>query len=330
MIRAMRRVVTIAIVVSALMGGTRAGAISLSPTDWSSRVTSIEPTRDLVELDIIGGDAMARLTAAPGHQVMIRGYENEPYLRIDPDGSVWENLRAPSCSLNRTETGTTVDPTADATAEPEWRRIGSDGVALWHDHRVHPMPGVTEDQDWTIALTVDGASTTIHGRLERLPSHSPVIELVLSMVVMLGVLAVGWRSPARSSRITALVASAIGSTIAVADWLRTPAGLDPNWAPTIVMVLALVLAIAGSTERARRSARALAALLAASLALTAGWVVWSVPALTAAFVPGAFTAPVTRAAISLVAGLVLCGAVLLVRSGGVELAPDQAESASTA
>lgn len=295
-----------------------AGAVSLEPTDWRSEVTSMEPATEVVTLDIIGGDALAALRVEPGHQVMIRGYENEPYLRVDPDGSVWENVRSPSCSLNRSTYGDgPLDESADAEAEPEWRQIGDGGVARWHDHRIHPMPGVTEDLDWAIALTIDGSSTTIHGRLARQASPSPVPWYAIAIAVAVGTVVLGRRDPLRWARLGAVVAAIAATVLTTADWATTPTGIDRPWLELIVTLTASIAAIGALLWRDRLAPRATIGAIGASLALTTGWVVTSLPVLSAAIVPGAFTAPISRSVVAIVGGLVLAAAGLLVLSGGI-------------
>lgn len=289
----------------------------------------MEPATDVVTLDIIGGDALAALRVEPGHQVMIRGYENEPYLRVDPDGSVWENVRSPSCSLNRTIFGTgPIDEDADADATPEWRQIGSGGVARWHDHRIHPMPGVTEDLDWVIALTIDGSSTTIHGRLARQPSHSPLPWYACAIAIAIGVVVLGRRDPLRCARIGAASAAIAAMLLTTADWLATPAGISRPWLELIITFAASMAAIGSLVWRDRLGPRSTTIALGAALALTAGWIAKNLPALSAAIVPGAFSASVTRTVVAVVGGVIMAGAALLVLSGGIATAPtdDQAVS----
>ena len=48
------------------------------------------------------------------------GYQDEPYLRVGPDG-VFENRRSPAVYLNANRRGSTAVPrSADPDAEPDW------------------------------------------------------------------------------------------------------------------------------------------------------------------------------------------------------------------
>ena len=120
---------------------------------------------------VLGGDAGLELTNRTGSTVVVLGYEDEPYLRFDADGSVWENTRSPATWLNASRFGAEVPDTADANAEPEWREVSNSGSFSWYDHRAHwmstSMPVVVTDPDrstlvqrWTIPLLVgDGAAS---------------------------------------------------------------------------------------------------------------------------------------------------------------------------
>ena len=140
----LRRVLLRALVVNVgvlVIGVAPAAADAARPTNYRSTVTGVTPAEPDVDADVTGGDSFLRMRVAPGHVVVVLGYEDEPYLRIDTDGSVDENLRSPASWLNRKRFGSTspLPDDVDATAAPNWRRIGNDGVALWHDHRVHWM-----------------------------------------------------------------------------------------------------------------------------------------------------------------------------------------------
>ena len=114
---------------------------------------------------VLGGDAGLELTNRTGSTVVVLGYEDEPYLRFDADGSVWENSRSPATWLNASRFGAEVPDTADAAAEPEWREVSDAGTHSWHDHRAHwmstVMPVVVTDPDrstlvqtWEIPLII--------------------------------------------------------------------------------------------------------------------------------------------------------------------------------
>jgi len=302
-----------------------AGAIALEPTNWQSQLISVDPPTEGVRLEVLGGDTAIRVSAKPGVSVIIRGYQDEPYLRIDEDGTVWENNRAPSTALNRSRFGASAtDLNADANAEPEWVKIGASGAAVWHDHRVHPMPGVSSDLDWRIVLTVDETTVNFDGKLAKLPSHNPVAEIAIGVLTLIGVIIVSRRTPLRSAAVTALVAAGLALVISVGEWVATPSGLSHRWLPTLLAAGAAALGVAAVALFHRPNTTLRLSLLMASIALSAGWVIIQFPSITAAIVPGPFAMPLTRFAIAITAGLVVGAAGTAVMSGGLSTDPERA------
>ena len=70
------------------------------------------------------------LTNRTSTEIIVLGYEGEPYLRIGPDG-VFENLHSQATYINRTRLGGTVPVDVDTspTAAPEWKKISSGHTA---------------------------------------------------------------------------------------------------------------------------------------------------------------------------------------------------------
>ena len=95
---------------------------------------------DTIDVRIVGGDSFVLLTADPGTDVVVLGYDNEPYLHFRADGVVEENRRSPTVYQNRSRYGSDDAPAdADPTAAPEWQQVASGGSYAWHDHRAHWM-----------------------------------------------------------------------------------------------------------------------------------------------------------------------------------------------
>jgi hypothetical protein len=90
-----------------------------------------------------GGDALLELTNRTGRVVVIDGYEKEPYLKFVPGDGVFENVHSPAVYYNSNRYArTTLPDEADATLQPEWRRVADGSRFAWHDHRVHWMSPV--------------------------------------------------------------------------------------------------------------------------------------------------------------------------------------------
>jgi hypothetical protein len=151
--------------------GNAAGA-----RDTESIVTSVSPMPpSAVRVDIVGFDSFLRVRS-DGVRVEVAGYENEPYIRVDADGAVWVNDRSITRAMNESRYGNSYDA-ADSTVfsatETAWRKIASNGEAMWHDHRSHwmsPKPPATIDargkiQDWVVPVSIDGVVTEIRGEM---------------------------------------------------------------------------------------------------------------------------------------------------------------------
>jgi GNAT superfamily N-acetyltransferase len=156
-LRVVAAVLAVGLVLLALAGP--AAADGASPTDTASEVTAVAPPTDVVTARILGGDSFVELVVAPGHEVVVTGYQGEPYLRFSADGRVALNRSSPAAYLNERRNGSTPVPAAaTAGAPPDWTDVGGGGRYTWHDHRTHWMaPGQPPSvQPWQIALEVDG------------------------------------------------------------------------------------------------------------------------------------------------------------------------------
>ncbi len=151
--------------------GNAAGA-----RDTESIITSVTP--DLpsrVHVDIVGFDSFLRVRS-DGVKVEVSGYESEPYIRIEADGTVWVNDRSITRAMNESRYGNSseaADESKFSTTETEWQKVGTDGTAMWHDHRSHwmsPKPPAIIDargkiQDWVVPITVNGVATDLRGEM---------------------------------------------------------------------------------------------------------------------------------------------------------------------
>jgi len=295
---------------------TAASALSLHATDWQSSIISIAPTTDAVSIDVLNGGEALRLTAKPGHTVLILGYRNEPSLRITADGEVQANLKSPTWWSNKTGTGSgSIPDSADPAAEPEWSTIGSNGSVAWHDHRIHAMPGVTTGTDWTVLVSVDDMPLVIRGQLTKLPSHAPLLELLLAIVAAAVIVILGFRRAWTICSVSVLFGAALAIVVAFGGWTVTPSGFTYPWLPLLASVLTGALALASVLLR-NASRRLRVTTMVSTVAALAWWVALNFSALTAVFVPNTFAAGVVRFSVGLALGIVVGVAVVIVLSGG--------------
>ena len=138
-----------------------------------------------VRIRMIEAGGRVELSNHASFDVVVLGYENEPYLRVGRAGA-FQNRRSPAVYLNATRTGgTTPPPDVDAKAAPQWVRLGASPVVRWHDHRTHFMGGpALPDRvtPWTVSLVVDGGLTAVHGQLVHVPGPAswPWIAVALA------------------------------------------------------------------------------------------------------------------------------------------------------
>jgi len=174
--------------VLALWGALIALALTAAPAladaGLKSSLRQTRPAVDGLEVEVTGGDKFLRLRNESGKQVIVKGYEDEPYLRFLPNRVVEENTRAPSKYANEDRYALTpLPPQADSGAPPKWRAVSKDGSYRWFDHRIHSMEKGTPPQvkdedvrtkifDWSVPMTVNGAQVRALGTLEWVPEDS--------------------------------------------------------------------------------------------------------------------------------------------------------------
>jgi hypothetical protein len=187
----------------------------------------------------------------------VLGYQDEPYLRVGPDG-VFENVRSPATYLNRDRRATTPVPgSADAEAEPEWRKVGGGTVVRWHDHRTHWMgeqdpaavraaPDVLHVviPDWVVPMRHDGTRIEATGDLVWIPGPSAWPWLAIGVAGL--VLTLGLAATRRWTR-----------------WLAVLLGL--------LITLDVVHGIGVGLSKSGSAASKLGTLLAGSYLSIAGW-----------------------------------------------------------
>lgn len=173
---------------------TMAGAHQGNP-DYRSEITSIRPAAlgEGLEVSIVNFDDHVRLVNRTGKEVVIKGYDGEPYARIASDGAVYVNLNSPAYYLNEDRFADVEVPArADAKATPDWKKVDDNGIFEWHDHRSHYMGTGTPSQvtdesketkvfDYTIPIEVGGEPARINGTLTWVGtgSKAPVIPFVI-------------------------------------------------------------------------------------------------------------------------------------------------------
>lgn len=217
-----------------------------------------------LQWEVIGGDSLLSLTNDTGTDVVVLGYDREPYLRFVPGEGVYENLRSPATYYNRDRYASTPLPAAaDAEAEPDWTLVGRADHYSWHDHRIHWMSpllptSVNADAgvrskifDWTIPIEVGGAPLLAEGQLWWVPPPSWVPTASLWLVgLLLPVLVAArrtspvgtvWRPLGRVAAVLLWTVLALTLVRLVDDMAASPPGGNP-WAPFVSGLLVVAVA----------------------------------------------------------------------------------------
>lgn len=146
-------------------------------SDFRSEINAVRPDVPGVGFRVLNYDADIELVAEEGHEVLIYGYEDEPYARVLRDGTVQRNRRSPAAYLNGDRYAEAAVPEfADPDAPPVWQTVDKSGTFRWHDHRAHYMakgtpPQVSDESkrskvfDYEIPLRIDGRRGEIEGTL---------------------------------------------------------------------------------------------------------------------------------------------------------------------
>lgn len=244
------------------------GGESAPATNYRTRLRSVEPEVRGISVRVIDAGSRLELTNDTGKDVLILGYEDEPYLRITDDG-VFENTRSPTTYQNADRYArTAVPPAADADAEPTWRRVTGGQTARWHDHRAHWMgledpPAVDANRDrehvvnpdWVIPVRVGDQEVEVRGDLTWVPGPAPTPWYALAALLAV-VIAVLSRTRVWRAVLATTVIGMVGMAVVdVTDaWLTNPESTLSKVADTTAPLIAITVALA-ALYMLRRSPR---------------------------------------------------------------------------
>lgn len=201
---AMRALLVAALALASALAPAPAQALAHGGNpNFRSEINSFQPPLPSgVSIEVLDYDSYLQLKDMQGHEVVIDGYSDEPYARIEKDGTVQINEKSPATYLDdsRFVTDVKVPKSADPNAPPEWKTVDDSGTFIWHDHRMHWMvagqlPPQVKDKgqktkvfDYEIPLTVDGTKTTLHGTLWWVGSAgtSKLPFVIAAIVIVLG------------------------------------------------------------------------------------------------------------------------------------------------
>ena len=203
------------------------GGAGPESTNYRTRLLDVQPNVSLVTVRVIEAGTRIEVHNDSTEELVVLGYEGEPYLRIGPDG-VFENTKSPATYINvaRTADDVVVPETTDPTAPPEWRKASDEPVARWHDHRIHWMaendppavrraPGRTHVviPTWVVPMRMGDLAIEARGDLTWVPGPSPAPWLLGAVALLAAVAALGLRD-ARFVALAGVLVLLLGTDIA--------------------------------------------------------------------------------------------------------------------
>ena len=275
---------------------------SSDATNFDSRILST-PDVAGVSWRIYGGDEYLAVSNDSGAELLVLGYEDEPWLRVGPDG-VFENQRSAATYVNDDRYANVQIPAhVDPEAPPEWEQVSSGTSWYWHDHRTHwmaptPPPAVRAAprdaqvvQDWEVPIEVGETAMSLQGELWWIPAPSPVpwllIGAALTLPALLGLLRA--RSPGGPGDPVRLIRPAAGVLLAVAainlvhladDLFAAPAPVSAKILAATQTAIFIAVAVFGGVRAWQAREGAFTALGVGSVAAFVGQGLLYLPALT--------------------------------------------------
>jgi hypothetical protein len=145
-------------------------------------------------------------------------------------GDVFVNDGSQTTLINDNRYGNVDTSSFVESANPVWRKIGTDGRAMWHDHRVHwmspkrpaPIDTVGTVLEWKVSMSVDGVATTVTGTL-FLREKSSMLWWLAGFAALLCALVLSVRRRREFFAVTFLM-SLVGVVVGVMQFVGLPDG----------------------------------------------------------------------------------------------------------
>jgi hypothetical protein len=289
----------------------------VQPSNYRTSVDSVTPSVRGLSVRAVDLGNQLELRNGTGADVVVLGYQDEPYLRVGPRG-VFENVRSPATYLNKTRNGRTPVPdSADPGAPPKWQRIASGTIARWHDHRAHWMgaddpPEVARHPHrrhlifhWQVGLRRGPEDITVSGALVWLPGPTPWGWLTGALVAALVVVGLSRTRVWRWALAAALVVVVVSETAhVVGTWNATTASFATKIGASIYSLGGIALALVALVWiLVRPPFNAIPAVLFAGLVVGAAGGLADLTTLTRSQLPVDVPAGLARLEVTLALGL---------------------------
>jgi hypothetical protein len=222
------------VVLSLVFGASSAAAHSAanSPaSNYRTKLLTVEPVSDAYEVAVIETGIRFSLRWKSGPELIVPDYDGYPYLRIGPKG-VEENQQSNAKYLNSSRFGSdTIPDGLKPEGPPEWKRISTESVGRWHDHRIHWMsselpesvvaePGKSHILP-TAPIVFTAGPTTVTATTEMRWTPGPSATPYWALAALLALIAIGSALWARNNlnrrRIAVRIVCALCAVLVVAD-----------------------------------------------------------------------------------------------------------------
>jgi hypothetical protein len=188
------RLVVALLALGGLLGLSGTALAHQGNPNYLSQVDAITPSTPGVTVEVLNRDDRLLLHNTSGEDVVIEGYNKEPYARVRADGTVEVNTDSQAYYLNDDRFANVDVPAGvDGKGPPQWKEIDKTGRFEWHDHRAHWMAKTTPPQvtdtsvktkifDWKVPVEIGAARGAIGGTLfwTPLPGGGPPLAAIFA------------------------------------------------------------------------------------------------------------------------------------------------------
>lgn len=245
------------------------GTGGVEPSNYVTRITGVRPPAPGVAVRAIDVGTSLELSNTSDREVVVLGYDDEPYLRVGRHG-VFENTRSPAVFLNRNVVVSERLPDSyDSTAPPEWHKISGGHTARWHDHRAHWMgkgapPWVANDpdrahvviDDLEIPVLIGAAPATIGGDVNWIPGPNPWPWFALATGLAIALIAFVRTRWWPQALVVALATLIVTEILHVAGgWSATSADTAARVGGSVYSIAGVIISAVAAVWLARRDPR---------------------------------------------------------------------------
>jgi hypothetical protein len=174
----------------------------LRANDYRTTIVSVSPAVPGLQVKAIELGRRVQVRWSGPADLVIFGYDGEPYLRVGP-GGVFENLLSHTTYANLTPPFRRPPPRdASPTAPPRWQKIADGRTVRWHDHqahwalsrppdpvRLHPEQTQVVIPAWTIQMQTAGRPIVVTGQVWWVPAPNALPWMGIALVLLLMVVA---------------------------------------------------------------------------------------------------------------------------------------------